>query len=72
MKYVFNLYFVVLFLVATGREAWAYIDPGTGSMLFQILIGVFFSVFFTIKFWWKRLLGFMYKLTGKQSRDDED
>ena len=35
------LYFALWFSLLSTRQTYAYIDPGTGSMLFTILIGVF-------------------------------
>jgi hypothetical protein len=34
------------------HSAHAYVDPGTGSMLFQVLIGVIVGIAFAIKSFW--------------------
>ena len=46
-----------VFLLSTfvSSEAYAYIDPGSGSMIFQMLIGVLVGVGITIKIYWTRL-----------------
>jgi len=46
-KVVIFLYFVVLFFVF-ARPSYAYLDPGTGSYLFQLVIAGFLggSIFF--------------------------
>ncbi len=46
-----------VFLLGTfvSSEAYAYIDPGSGSMIFQMLIGVLVGVGITIKIYWTRL-----------------
>jgi hypothetical protein len=36
----------------------AYIDPGTGSYILQVLIAGFVAVSFTIKVFWKRIKKF--------------
>ena len=37
----------------------AYIDPGSGSMILQILLGGAAAVAVGAKFYWKRLLSFL-------------
>jgi hypothetical protein len=49
-------------LVGAG-EAQAYIDPGTGSFIFQALVAMVVGVGFTLKLYWNRLKG----LFGRRS-----
>ena len=42
-------------------DAYAYLDPGTGSVILQALIGVIAGVLITLKIYW-------YKLKEKLSR----
>jgi hypothetical protein len=37
----------------------AYLDPGTGSMLVQLLVGGVAAVAVTAKFYWRRVLTFL-------------
>jgi hypothetical protein len=39
-----------------GCAVFAYLDPGTGSMLVQLLVGGVAAVAVTAKFYWRRLL----------------
>lgn len=41
--------FYSLFLLLLPKNAYAYIDPGTGGMLIQIIIGVAAGFFFTVR-----------------------
>ena len=43
-----GLYFII-------PQAWAYIDPGTGSVVIQVLIGALVGVGITIKVYWVRI-----------------
>jgi hypothetical protein len=36
-------------------KAYAYLDPGTGSYIVQILIGTLISALFTVKLFWARI-----------------
>jgi len=49
------------------REAHAYLDPGTGSYILQILIAGLFGALFMLKVFWGRIVGFF----GKGSSQSE-
>ena len=60
---VFFPLFTIL-LVSRGffvSDAYAYLDPGTGSVILQALIGVIAGVLITLKIYW-------YKLKEKLSK----
>lgn len=44
--------FLGLFFVA---ESYAYLDPGSGSHMLQILTGIVFGVIFALKIFWSRI-----------------
>lgn len=52
--------FVTVFLIALvfSTPAHAYLDPGTGSMIFQAIIAVFLGAAATGKLWWSKVRGF--------------
>ena len=54
--------FFLYFFLVTIPSARAYIDPGTGSYLFQLAVGAVLGVAVAVKLFWKRLWGFF---TGK-------
>ena len=62
MKHVGAL---TLTLVAISPSAHAYLDPGTGSMLLQLLIAGVLGALFTIKMWWYRVKQSFARLMGK-------
>jgi len=43
-------------LFILGGAVLAYLDPGTGSMLVQLVVGGVAAVAVTAKFYWRRLL----------------
>lgn len=47
----------VLLLAALGwaPSAWAYLDPGTGSMILSAIVGLVATVTLAVKTWWYRL-----------------
>lgn len=50
-----SVVFVVAVLVALERPAAAYLDPGTGSMLLQALLGGVAAVGVIAKLYWRRV-----------------
>lgn len=51
-----TLVFGVLFLFPA--DAWAYLDPGAGSMLLQLLLGGIAGLAVVLKVFWKRIMDF--------------
>ncbi len=49
---------------------FAYIDPGTGSMLLQLLLGGVAGFWVIFKLWGKRILGFLRQ--GNKQKDEPD
>jgi hypothetical protein len=47
---------VVWCLLVAERQAFAYLDPGSGSMLLQVLLGGVAGVVVIAKLYWRRIL----------------
>lgn len=63
--------FLVAFFVISPTNTYAYLDPGAGSYLFQILAASFFTFFFIFKNWWKEVKAFIYKLVYRKGEENE-
>lgn len=50
MKYLF-----ALSLVLITQPAWAYLDPGTGSMLLQVILGGIAAIGVALKLFWHKI-----------------
>ena len=60
---------VMIFLFLQGlyfSEAFAYIDPGSGSIIFQALIGALIGLGITLKIYWDKI---KYKLSSRFQRE---
>ena len=54
-------------LLCTG-PAWAYLDPGTGSMMLQLLLGGIAGAMVVGKLYWHRFRGFVTsRFSGNRS-----
>jgi hypothetical protein len=59
-----------LVFTATSGELYAYLDPGTGSILLQGLIATVATVLATGKFWWHRVKSFFIKSDDVNETED--
>ncbi|GKS57341.1 hypothetical protein YTPLAS18_08680 [Nitrospira sp.] len=48
-------FMVLLFSVATVQPASAYVDPGSGSILLQLILGGIAGIGVVAKLYWQRL-----------------
>ncbi|MDX1556169.1 MAG: hypothetical protein R3212_09095 [Xanthomonadales bacterium] len=61
---------VLIAVSSTATPAWAYLDPGTGSMLLQVILGGVAAIGVGLKLYWHKLqaiFGF-----GPKSRDEDE
>ena len=59
----------MIFGISSGfflSDAYAYIDPGSGSMIIQMIIGALVGVGITIKIYWYKLKEKLSFKTSKQ------
>lgn len=57
----------VAILFVTPSDAWAYIDPGTGSYLFQIAVAGLLGAAYTLRRYWHALASMV---RGRERRND--
>lgn len=54
-----------LYFMSPG-EAYAYLDPGTGSYMFQLAIALLAGGLFAIKLYWRRIKTFFGSVFSKR------
>jgi hypothetical protein len=55
-----------------GGDLRAYIDPGTGSFILQVLVASLAGVVYIIKMFWRNIKGYFLKLLHKKKGDEKD
>jgi hypothetical protein len=65
-----TILFLACLLAIIPRPAHAYIDPGTGSMVFQAVIAGIVGGFFTLKMYWGQLKKKLSAFFGKKGDKD--
>lgn len=55
-----------------SQSAAAYLDPGTGSLILQMLIAGIVGAMFTIKLYWYKLKAFIARLLGEEKETENN
>ena len=67
-----NLYCAVAVLTIVGiQPAFAYLDPGTGSILIQSLIAALAAGAYAIKMYWYRIKGFFSRSADQDNQNTD-
>ncbi|MBN2800310.1 MAG: hypothetical protein JXX28_14310 [Deltaproteobacteria bacterium] len=56
---------LLLLALLLPRRAFAYLDPATGSMIFQGAVAGILALTFTLKMYWKQLRSFFRRRGGR-------
>lgn len=65
-------FFALLLIGAMSRTAYAYLDPGTGSMIIQILLGGIAGAAVVLKLYWHRLMALFAGRRTKEIASEND
>ncbi len=63
--------YVFVTAVMLAPEAWAYLDPSTGSMILSAIVGLFATAALAIKTFWYRLKGLVRRRGPEQPAQRE-
>ena len=61
-----------MFVLIFADVACAYLDPGTGSFLFQMLLAGMVGMAVTVKIFWRTIKAYLAGLFGKKQDQDDD
>ena len=70
MNILFKL--AILLCLALPVTAFAYLDPGTGSMLLQVILGGIAAVGVAVKLFWYRIIAFLGFKKKPEADEDEE
>jgi hypothetical protein len=63
---------MVGFLVIMAPAAHAYIDPGTGSYVFQVVVGALLGAAVAVKLFWRRIWDFVTRRSTRERTADRE
>ncbi len=67
-----KIIFIVFSILLLPKISFAYLDPGTGSYIYQLIIAGIVGASYTVKVFWGRIKTFFIKLSSKKSHDGKD
>ena len=59
------LFTLAIILPLFSKDCYAYLDPGTGSYVLQILLASILGALFSIKVFWSKIRSFFSKLFSR-------
>ena len=62
---------IILMLLILPQSSYAYLDPGTGSYIIQIIIAGFLGGIFALKIFWKQIKVFFKKIFSKNHPNEK-
>jgi hypothetical protein len=65
-KIIYFVFLPCLLVILSVREAFAYLDPGTGSFILQLITGAIFASMAVIKIYWGKITSLF-----KKKQEDE-
>lgn len=66
-KSILIIFYIGIFISLTS-QAHAYLDPGTGSMMLQIVIASLIGGLFALKGYWSRIKSFFSNILFKKKQ----
>jgi len=69
--YKFSIFTILGGMVLGGfwfHDAYAYIDPASGSLVIQVVIGALVGAGITLKVYWEKI---KYKLSSRRTKSDD-
>lgn len=66
------LFLIAIFLFVVPTKAHAYLDPGTGSYLLQVMLALFFGGVYAVSTWWRQIktgISNLFSRKGKEASE---
>ena len=63
------LFFIILLFFLIPQPASAYLDPGFGSMVWQLVLTMLFGATFALKLYWQKIKNFFKRTSTETSRE---
>jgi hypothetical protein len=68
----FQVHHASTFMAGPLQKTLAYIDPGSGSFILQILLATLLASLFFMKNFWRKVIGIFKKPSSPEQDDDPD
>jgi hypothetical protein len=65
MRQYLRIFYIIILFTVISTEAYAYLDPGTGSMILQAIIGAVAAFFTAFYIFWNKVKFFFINIFNK-------
>ncbi len=65
-------FFLVVLIILLPVKVSAYLDPGSGSLIIQVIIAAIAGAGFAIKLYWRKIKSIFTKKDKNKEKDGED
>lgn len=64
-----KFFYYLLFLLLLSNPVYAYLDPGTGSVILNLIIGAIAGLLSFVSFYWQKTKTFFKKIFTKETKN---
>lgn len=61
-----------IYLLCSMAQAHAYLDPGTGSIILQAILGFIAAAAATVSIYWQKFKSIINKILKRDTKDNKD
>ena len=69
---ILSIPIIIFLIVFAPYELHAYIDPGTGSYIFQIVIALILGMGYALKLYWRKIINLFSSKKTKNKHNDKN
>ncbi|MFH1479554.1 MAG: hypothetical protein ABIG92_07300 [Candidatus Omnitrophota bacterium] len=59
---------ICIFYIVFPKASYAYIDPGSGSFVIQLVIGALCGLSFLVKVYWRKIISFFSNIFSRDKK----
>ena len=63
---------IIIYLLCSISKAHAYLDPGTGSIILQAILGFIAAAAATVSIYWEKFKSIINKVLKRDTKDNKD
>ena len=67
-----KILYVLIFLLLNQSYAYAYLEPGTLSIILQFIVGAFAAIIYYVAFYYKKVKNFLAKIFRKKKNKENN
>ena len=68
----FTTVYFVKYIFASLRRSYAYLDPGSGSFILQLILAILLGAMFVLRSYWAKIRDAIKKVFSRQQEDEDN